>query len=137
MESCMATTVDRVTLKTSLFKVSLAIRQGETFDKTVTWKAGSPAAAVDLTGCTARADVRAKPGAAVVLLSMTTENGRIVLGDAAGTIRILLSAAITAEMAVTRGAVWDLEIVYPDDTVRPLLAGSVSVTQEVTRPEGE
>lgn len=115
-------------------KVPLKIDQGATFDTTYTWKAG-PAKApapVDLTGCVARAHVRADLAAPLILLELTTENGRIELGGVAGTIRIHLNATDTAAIDWESG-VYDLEIEFPDGRVVRRMAGGVSVSPEVTR----
>ena len=115
-------------------KVKLEIDQGATFDKKFTWKTGTKANAVpvDLTGCKARAQVREEIDSDVVLLDLTTENDRIVLGGPTGEIRILISATDTAALQWT-GAVFDLEIEFPDGTVVRRMAGSVAVSPEVTR----
>src|SRR6186713_331399 len=114
----------------SAFKLNLTIDQGATFDKTVTWKTGKPALPVDLTGATARMQIRAKIDSPTVLVSLTTENGGIVLGGATGDVTMRIEAVVTA--AITwRAGVYDLEIVFADSTVRRLLAGSVSVSPEV------
>ena len=114
------------------FKLNLKVDQGGTYSKVVTWKAGTPAVAVNLTGCTARMHVRAKLADLAVLLDLTTANGGIVLGGVAGTVTINLTSAQTT--AITwLSAVYDLEIVFADLTVRRLLAGSVSISREVTR----
>ena len=116
------------------FKVNLKIDQGSTFAKHVTWKAGNPAVPVDLTGCTARMQVREKIESPVKLLNLTTENGGIVLGGAAGTIDYCrLSDHETAAIIWLTG-VYDLEIVFPDGTVQRKIAGNVTVSPEVTRP---
>ncbi len=114
------------------FKFALTIYQGATFTQQVTWTAGQPAAPVDLTGCTARAQIRAEIEAPGVLLELTTENGRIELGGATGTVTIKITAADTAEITWTEG-VYDLEVVFADGGVRRLLAGGVAVSPEVTR----
>lgn len=115
------------------FKVNLKIDQGATFAKHVTWKAGTPPVPVDLTGCTARMQVREKIESPVALLDLTTENGGIVLGGTSGTIDYcLLSDELTATFAWTSG-VYDLEIVFPDGTVQRKIAGNVTVSPEVTR----
>lgn len=114
------------------FKLNLKIYQGATFSALQTWKVGSPAAPVDLTGCTARMQVREAVDAPAVLLECTTEDGRIVLGGADGTVLIQLTAVDTAALAWTAG-VYDLEVVFADGTVRRLLAGTVTVSPEVTR----
>lgn len=114
------------------FKYKLALNQGEDFDKTFPWKAGNPLAPVDLTGCTARMHIRAKLESATPAIVLTTENGRILLGGTAGTVRIKLTATETSSLTITQG-VYDLEIVYPDGRVRRLMSGTVTVSPEVTR----
>lgn len=109
----------------------LSIEQGATFEFLCTFKAGTPAVPVDLTGYTARMHVRKKVGAAEALLQLTTENGRIELGGTAGTIRLKLTAVETAALDWTVG-VYDLELVAPAGTVRRLLKGTVVVSPEVT-----
>ena len=114
------------------FKLNLKIEQGATFTKLVTWKTGAPALPVDLSGCTARMQARARVSDTAVLLDLTTLNGGIVLGGAAGTVQIILTDEQTAAIGWT-GAVYDLEIEFPIGTVTRLLQGSISVSPEVTR----
>lgn len=114
------------------FKLPLKIDQGATFNQIVTWKTGTPPAVVNLTGCTARMQVRGKLTDTAVLLDLTTANGGIVLGGVAGTVTIKLSAAQTTAIA-WKAAVYDLEIIFADGTVRRLLSGSTTVSPEVTR----
>ncbi|HEY1027434.1 MAG TPA: hypothetical protein VGE28_07345 [Pseudomonas sp.] len=84
---------------------------------------------VDLTGATARMQIRAQLGGAV-LLELTTENGALAI-TGLGTITRTLSAAQTAALAWTE-AVYDLEVQYPDGTVQRYLQGAVTVSREVT-----
>lgn len=115
------------------FKVPLRIDQGATFRKVVTWKAGTPAAPVDLSGCTARAQIRATVTSPDVLHEMTTAtDGGITLGGLLGTVTLDIDEPTTAAFA-WKTAVYDLEIVFADGTVRRLLQGPVSVSPEVTR----
>ena len=114
------------------FKFKLAIDQGSTFTKLFTWKAGTPAAPVDLTGCTARMQLRSQITSDAILIELTTENGRITLGGTAGTIELTISATDTAALNFT-SAVYDLEIVYADGTVRRLISGTATLSPEVTR----
>lgn len=116
----------------SAFKLKLGIEQGATFDKTVTWKTGDPLAPVDLTGATARMQIRAKIESPDVLEELTTTNGGIVLGDATGDVTIFIEATATAAYTWRTG-VYDLEIEFTNGTVKRLLSGSVSVSPEVTR----
>lgn len=117
------------------FKVNFQILQGSTFNELVTYQTGATAAAavpVNLTGCTARMQARPTVESTTVLLSLNTENGGITLGGAAGTIRLQLSATATA-LITWKQAVYDLELVFADGTVQRKLAGSISVSPEVTR----
>lgn len=114
-------------------KLPLAINQGATFAKRLTWTAGAPAVAVDLTGCTARMQIRETIDATTAACTLTTENGGITLGGAAGTIDILIAATATAAFAFEK-AVYDLEIIMSDGiTVHRLAGGAVTVSPEVTR----
>lgn len=113
-------------------KLKLTIEQGATFRKTLTWKTGTPAVAVDLTGCTARMHIRAEIASATTLVALTTENGGIILGGTAGTIVLLITAVATAAFAWETG-VYDLEVVLTNGDVRRLLYGPVAVSPEVTR----
>ena len=113
-------------------KLKLLIEQGATFRKLLTWKAGTPQVPVDLTGCTARMQLRTEIGASVPLVTLTTENGGIVLGGVAGTIELIITAASTAGFTWTT-AVYDLEVVMANGDVRRLVYGPVTVSLEVTR----
>ena len=69
--------------------------QGETFDRTVTWKIDD--AAVNLTGYTARMQIRKTHRSASSVVSLTQSSG-LTLGGSAGTIRIVISATATAAL---------------------------------------
>lgn len=115
------------------FKVPLKIDQGATFQKVVTWKSGNPAAPVDLTGCTARAQIRTTVTSPDVLHEMTSSpGGGITIDDVLGEVTIDIDAATTAGFT-WKTAVYDLEIVFAGGNVRRLLHGPVSVSPEVTR----
>ncbi len=85
---------------------------------------------VDLTGYTAKMQIRDRKGGEL-LVELTTENGRIVLGGAAGTILLTLDHATTA--AMRRGGVYDLELTSSAGKRGRLLQGSVALSEEVTR----
>ena len=105
--------------------------QGATFVRQLTWN-DSNGSAVNLSGYTARMDVRSSIDAAgAAVLSLTTTNGRIVLGGTAGTIN--LTAEATATQVVESGNyVYDLELVS-GSTITRLVQGSFVVRGEVTR----
>ena len=113
-------------------KRKLTILQGATFRRRWTWKPGG--VPMDFTGCTARLQVRAEIESVDVLLELTTENGGIVLGGAAGTIDLWVGATETTTFTWDSG-VWALEIQYPTgaDYVDRLIEGSIVVSPEVPR----
>lgn len=113
-------------------KLKLTIEQGATFRKTLTWKTGATPTPVNLTGCTARMQLRSEVASPTVLLSLTTENGGIALGGTSGTIVLLVSATATA-LITWAAAVYDLEVVFANGDVRRLVYGPVTVSLEVTR----
>lgn len=116
----------------ALFKVPLKILQGSDFSKVCTWKVGTPAVPVDLTGCSAEAHIRPVLESTEKLLTLTTSNGGIVLGDVAGTIELVITHAQT-EGVTWRSGVYDLEITYPNTKKERVLYGPVSLSPEVTR----
>lgn len=89
-------------------KLNIVIEQGATFNPVLTYK-DSLGALIDLTGFTARMQIRLKKTSATFLVELTTENGGIALGGVAGTITLLITD--TASTALTfDSAVYDLEL---------------------------
>lgn len=111
-------------------KLNFKIRKGSTLRRTVTYYTDTTQATpIDLTGCTARMQIRDEDG--VLLYALTTENGGLTLGDAAGTITFYLSDTDTA--AVTGSAyTYDFELVDTILDVHPLVAGSFTFLEQVT-----
>jgi len=109
----------------------LTIDQGATYSQTLTWKDPSNIA-IDLTGYTARMQIRGKRTSTSATMSLTTENGGITLGDSAGTIDLYISAIDSATLEVGT-YVYDLELISPSNNVTRLLMGNFVVRGEVTR----
>lgn len=110
-------------------KYNIVCPQGSTFNQQLTWNIDN--APVDLTGYTARMQVREKHISNVYNLNLTTENGGITLGDEEGTIFITVSAADTSEI-IAKEYVYDLELDSGGEVTR-LIEGKFIVTPEVTR----
>lgn len=118
----------------AVHKVPLKFYKGASFDNTYTWLTGnteSTATPVNLTGCTAKAQIRPKIGSPEVLLELSTSNNRIVLGGAAGTIQLKVSDEDTALFSWNAG-VYDLFVYFPDGSAIPRMLGNVTVTPGVT-----
>ena len=111
---------------------TLKIEQGATLLLAATWK-DSSGTAINLTGYTARLSVRTHHSSDTVLLSLTTANGGITLGGAAGTIAVTATAVQTAAIAAPIVGVYDLELVSSAGAVTRLIEGGAVVTPEVTR----
>ena len=115
-------------------KLNLTIQQGATFSVQLTYKAGSDtasAAAVNLTGYTARLKIRPTWSSDTVHVSLTESDG-IALGGSAGTITLSRTPAQTAAYT-WRDGVYDLELETPLGVVRRVVEGKVLIVPEVTR----
>lgn len=108
----------------------IIIEKGATWNPVITWK-NSDGTAIDLTGYSARLQVRESVTASSTVISLTSGSG-ITLGGTAGTISLLLSATDTAALTFEKG-VYDLELVSGSGVVYRVLQGRVTVSPEVTR----
>ena len=106
--------------------------QGDTFSLLLTWRDENQDL-VDLTGYTARMQLRTSVDATTNSLELTTENGRIVLGGALGEIQLTVDAETMADLDAGSYK-YDLEMVQ-GATVRKLLAGKFKVVAEVTKDD--
>lgn len=87
---------------------------------------------VDLTGYTARMQIRDTVNSTTVLEELTTENGGITITAATGKIELLLDATETAAIDWFEG-VYDLELIAAGGEVDRIISGTVVVSDEVTR----
>ena len=111
----------------------LVIKQGATWIYPITWErpAGTP---VDISGFTARMQIRDDAYSSTVLVDMTTANGRITIDGPAGTVTLILADDLTAALSFRGTAAYDLELVQASPRwVVPLIGGSVTLMPEVTR----
>ena len=115
-------------------KINLVIYQGATFDKTYQWQDANRNP-MDLTGFTARLQVRSRVDDDTILLGLNTEgtiDKRIVLGGTEGTYQLVLSAVNTSALDWGSG-VYDMELISPTGVVRRIMEGVVKVHRNVTR----
>lgn len=118
---------------------NMTCQQGSNFARTIVLKYPDPASPSmdptylpwDFTGHTARMQVRRTIDSSTVLISLTTENGRITLGGVTGVIELNISATDTA--ALTSSGVYDIEIVDSSGFVSRIMQGNFTLSQEVTR----
>lgn len=112
--------------------------QGQTFRRVLTLRQreipdnpDSDLVPIDLTSFTAAMQVRKDYVDSTVLVELTTENGRIVLGGTEGTITLELTAAET--QALTRSGVYDLEIISNNNDQTRIIEGDFRLNLGVTR----
>lgn len=121
---------------------NMTCQQGSTFTRVLQIEqpdltedpTGQTYEAFDLTGYTARMQVRRTIDSTAFLLSLTTENGTLSINPVEGetnTIYIDVSASVTA--SVNTSGVYDLEIISPTGTVSRILQGIFNLSPEVTR----
>lgn len=112
----------------------IVIFQGATFNQTLFYETGEPSAPVDLSGFTAKMHIRSKPESKALILELSTAvgNGRIILNETTGSIRLFISDQDTASLSVCDKAVYDLEL-YDGAVTTRILQGNVIISPEVTR----
>jgi len=110
--------------------LNLTFPQGATWSLALTWNddGGDP---INLTGYTARMQVRPSYDASTTVLSLTNGSG-LTLGGAAGTVTLRVEAATTTTVSAAT-YVYDLELQSGGGEVTRLVEGTLEVTPEVTR----
>ena len=108
----------------------ITAQQGSDYSVTLTYR-DSNGVAVNLTGYTARMQVRKVASSPYAYLTLTSSSG-MTLGGSAGTVAINISAAALA--SIPAGPyVYDVELVSGSGAVVKPIVGSFSVSAEVTR----
>lgn len=110
-------------------KLNLPVEQGANFIKSFTLK-DSKRRPINLTGYTARMQVRPSVASEQVIVELSTANGKIVITPLIGLVKLQLTAA---ETQVLSSGVYDLELVDASGFVIRLLEGKFTVSPEVTR----
>ena len=112
-----------------------ALQRGATFTHQWAWeKETAPQSGeytpVDLSGFTAKMQVRKKPGSPIII-ELSTANGRIILGGALGTIDLLISATDTENLIPGMYA-YDIELTSDTGFVIRFSEGLFEVEDEIT-----
>lgn len=90
----------------------------------------STGAAINLTGFSAKMQLRPNPGGTVGL-ELSTTNGKVVLGGAAGTVTVTFGHVDTTSLTLPT-YVYDLELTDGSSNVTRLVQGTITVDPEVT-----
>lgn len=110
---------------------NITVEQGATFTLSAVYK-DSAGAVVDLTGYTARMQIRKRKSTTTTLSDSTTANGEIAITALSGLVVVTIPAATTADFE-GKTAFYDLELEDAAGTVTRLLEGVVTISKEVTR----
>jgi hypothetical protein len=109
---------------------NFTIERGATFQTTFTCR-DSAGALIDLTGYSARMQIRQHRRSAEKFVDLTQASG-LTLGGALGTIAVVISDTVTAALLISSG-VYDLEIESGSGVTTRIVEGEVTVSGEVTR----
>lgn len=106
---------------------NLQLYRGDTYGWTfVLWNDESKTVPLDLTGVIANAHIASSAGSPAI--------ATLVCTILANQITVTFPVDLWDQLTVKRG-VWDLELTYPSGDVFTVVAGSVSVTTDVTKVE--
>jgi hypothetical protein len=112
---------------------NVTVDQGADFSAILTWQANGTV--VPLVGWSAHLQVRntwAGAAGSTVILDLSTSTTGITLGGTAGTITISIPNVTTSALAAPAVYAYDLKLTNGSGQVTRLLAGSFTVTPEVT-----
>jgi len=103
----------------------ISIYRGDSYRWQFTlWQDPGKTTPADLTGVTAKAEIRTAPGGTLI----TSMDLTVVMPNI---IQAVLPATKTSTLA-TSGGVWDLQLTYTNGDVQTVLLGGVTVTMDVT-----
>jgi hypothetical protein len=107
---------------------NLELYEGDTYSaQFVLWADAKKTQVVDVSGSTAKAEVRNAPGGNL----LTTMECTVTPPNNIG-VRMPASAWTSWPPNVVKG-VWDLQVTYPSGDISTVVAGSVTVTADVTQ----
>lgn len=112
-------------------RYDFTLEQGTTFRRTFRWRQPDGVTPKDLTGWTAKMQIRPKPGQPEALTLSTDAPGGITINGAAGEVTVTILPAQSSAITIRRG-VYDLELTSPGGEVFRLIEGTVTVSPEVT-----
>lgn len=108
--------------------------QGATLQRVIIWnQPGATPSPVNLTGFSAKMQVRPSAGSPILILELSTADGRITLGGTNGTVTLEVDA-VTMAAVPAGGYKYDLYLLSGDATPveTRLIEGSFKVKAEVT-----
>lgn len=107
-----------------------SVIRNSTFQRAFIYRSGGVGTEINLTGVSAYMFLR-NPDTRQIVLELTSDNGRIVLGGSAGTIHWLVDDDTISAMDVATYE-YDMLLVFPDGTRKTPLAGQIEIIEEIT-----
>ena len=114
-------------MKPGRFK--FVITQGDTFHTSPAWKINN--SYVNVTGYSAKMDVKIAPTSTSTIIELSSDNGRITVGGIDGKFTLDLSPAETGALPAGN-YIYDLDVTSPGGVVTTLLTGGFTVVTQVT-----
>ena len=111
--------------------ITLIVEKGADFPFMLTWK-DSNSNPIDLTGYSARMQIRPSHKSSEVILSLSSPDDGITLGTTDGLITVNITNAQSSAIDISAGR-YDLELVNPSGLVTRLIEGKIKFKPEVTR----
>jgi hypothetical protein len=114
----------------AIIEYDISTEQGSSLSRVVTYSDAN-SSPINLTGYTARMQVRPRASSGYAYLTLTSPSGGLTLGGTTGTITILVDGSVTS--AIPAGNyVYDLEVVN-GAYVDKVMGGDFTLSAEVTR----
>lgn len=112
--------------------LDLENNQGTTFRQQFILKSGDTGLPTDLTGCSAKMQVKPSRNSDTVYVELSSANGGITLGGASGEVNLFFSAEISASLSFSY-AVYDMNLILLNGDVTRPIRGSFSIIAGVTK----
>lgn len=110
---------------------NFTVDQGSTFRRVLRFKSRATGTYLNLSGYTARMQIRREIDDADFVVELTTENGGITIDGPEGSVSLHATPAQTRLLA--DGAPYDLELITPSGDIYTPLSGKFRTRREVTR----
>jgi len=110
----------------------LGVPQGSDFNVEIIYQEGEPPVTVDLSGYSAKLQVR-RTFDTPVILQLSTDDGTIVMNSTAPNIVLKFPNDVTSRMTVYSDLIYDLEMTSPTGLKSRVMQGKFSISREVTQ----
>jgi hypothetical protein len=122
-----------MSIKSCGYQLDICIKKGATFTLPITYK-DDDGVPIDLTGYSAKMQIRSSPTSTEVIVDLTTENGGIIIDEENGLVTAYIDSDATAALDALANGAYDFFIFLPGATlVYSDLYGAVKITERTTK----